>query len=440
MSDPMDRIFSRPEPLAPPQGHFDTISRRAKSRKMRQAGVACAAFVLVVGVGTAGAAVLHNRGTGGDPATLATGTNSPEPKLFSDRSAAPAPTDSGLSKPVGSAKLPTDFKPYSVTTVSQTTYVLGDSTNCGGQRCTVMVRKEGPGLPWRTLPQLHVTTAAATVAPEQAQQDTVREIRFSAQLHGFAYGGGLYSTHNGGASWHKQDVGGTVLDLAIKDGVAYAMVGQCSGGSCSQVAMWRSGAKQDDWQQLSSVRSGSGTGELSFGQGGVAMVGERVYAYRNHTWQAAAQPCASAKPRSVTASAGSPRLFAICPTGDAGAGNATYTTVYSDDSGRSWQRQRDAALRLSNTQQTTFTSASANVLVIGDADPSIGEPRLQVSRDGGDSYRPVNGGLPSKDGGWRYVGAVDSQSLVALPATPDGNLFTSSDAGLDWSATDLDGS
>lgn len=440
MSDPMERIFARPEPLAPPQGQFDTISRRAKGRKMRQAGVFCAAFVLVAGVGTAGAAVLHNRGGDGAPATtLATDTSPPTPQTFAGRSASAAPNDSTLAKPPGDAKLPTGFKPYSVTTVAATTYVLGDSTNCNGAKCTVMVRKEGPGQPWRTLPRLQAQTAAVTAAPEQSTPDTVRDVRFASQLHGFAYGGGLYSTHNGGASWHKQDVGGTVLDLAIKDSTAYALVGQCDNGNCSQVAMWRSGSKQDDWQQVSGVRSGSGGGQLSFGRGGIALVGELVYAYRGSVWQAAAKPCGDGQPRSVTASAGSARLFAICPSGDAGAGNASYTTVYSDDSGRSWQRQRDSALRLSNAPQTTFTSASANVLVIGDADPSIGEQRLQVSRDGGDTYRTVTGGLPAKTGGWRYVGAVDSQSLVALPAVPDGNLFTSPDAGVDWSATDLAG-
>ncbi|WP_163511796.1 hypothetical protein [Fodinicola acaciae] len=439
MSDPLDRIFSRPEPLAPPQGHFDTISRRAKGRKMRQAGVVCAAFVLVAGVGTAGAAVLHNRANSGDATALATNPSSPRPQTFSEKSATPRATDSGLQKPVGSAKLPTGFKPYSVTTVAATTYVLGDSTNCGGKKCTVMVRKEGPGQPWRTVPGPQAPTAAATAAPEQTEQDTVREVRFATQLHGFAYGGGLYSTHNGGASWHKQPVGGTVLDLAIKDGTAYALVGQCDSGTCSQVAMWSSATRQDDWQQVSGVPAGSGSGELSFGRGGVALVGKQVYAFRDGAWKAAAAPCDSDQPRSIAASAAASRLFAICPSGDAGAGNASYTTVYSDDSGRSWQQQKASALRLSNAPQTTFTSASSTVLLVGDADPSIGEPRLQVSRDGGDTFHTVAGGLPDRTGGWRYVGAIDAQSLVALPAQADGNLFTSSDAGEDWSATDLSG-
>jgi hypothetical protein len=437
MTDPFDRIFSTPEPLAPPQGHFDAISRRAKRRRMRQVGVVSAVFVLVVGVGTTAGAVLHQRGQE-QPPISATGTETPVPQLQdAPASDGPSddPSDAKASLPDGTLPLPSQFKPYSVSTVVGTTYVLGSSNNaCSGAKCAALVRSTDNRQGWRTVPAPKAPTASSAAPATTTPDGTVREVRFATQMNGYAYGGALYSTHNGGTTWRSQPVGGAVLDLAIKGTTAYALVARCS-ASCDQVEMLSTDIYKDGWAPVAGVQAGK-SGQLSFGRGGIAQVGNRIYTYNaSKQWKSATAPC-QATPRAVTASASSTRLFALCPSGDAGAGSASYTTRYSDDNGQSWTNASGDGLRLSNVQQTTFTAASSRTLVVGDSDPSIGSPSLQVSRNAGGSYSTVG---PEHTGGWRYVGASSASQLVALPATPDGKLYVSNDDGSDWQNINLAG-
>lgn len=436
MTDPLDRIFSAPEPLAPPQGHFDAISRRAKRRRTRQVSVVSAVFVLVVGVGTTAGAVLHQRGQD-QPSVTANGGQSNSPALKdAPASSEPSvdPSDAHKQLPEGTASLPSQFKPYSVSTVATTTYVIGSSNSCDGANCAALVRSTNNRQSWLTVPAPKAPTASSTAAPTTTPDGTVREVRFATQANGWAYGGALYSTHNGGTTWHSQSVGGAVLDMAIKGGKAYALVSRCT-SSCDQVVMLATDIHQDNWAPVAGVQAGSASGQLAFGQGGIAQVGNRTYTYRSQQWHSAAAPCQNT-PRSVTASASSARLFALCPTGDAGAGSASYTTRYSDDNGQTWNDASANSLRLSNAQQTTFAAANSRTLMVGDSDPSIGSPSLQLSQDAGSSYSTVG---PERTDGWRYVGAVTSNRLVALPATPDGKLYVSNDAGSDWQSVNLAG-
>ncbi|GAA1709044.1 sialidase family protein [Fodinicola feengrottensis] len=440
MTDPLDRIFAQPEPLAPPQGHFGAIAARAKRRKMRRAGVVSAVLVLVVGVGTAGGAVLHQRGE--QPPTIAAdGSQSPPPQVYKDApdaaSSNPTPANPASGIPKGALPLPTHFQPFSVSTIVATTYVMGNSTGCGRSKCTSVVRSTDNRQSWRTLPGPKAATPGQFDTAETSPVDDVREVRFATQMHGWAYGGGLYSTHDGGASWHQQSVGGTVLDLAIKNSTAYALVGQCGGTSCDTVTLMSTDIHSDGWKAVSGVKPGAGSGQLSFGQGGVAIIGSQVYVFQDARWRAAAAAPCSVRPRSVTASAGSGRIFALCPAGDSGAGSSSFTTVYSDDQGQSWHGS-GTPVRLSNAAQTTFTAASSRTVLIGDSDSSIGTPNLQVSRDAGNTFATVSS-LPKKTGGWRYVGATSASSLVALPATPDGSLYVSVDTASDWDSLPLSG-
>ena len=49
-------------------------------------------------------------------------------------------------------------------------------------------------------------------------------IVFADAFHGWIYGPGLWSTADGGVSWTRVDVQGTVMDLATSDGELYALV------------------------------------------------------------------------------------------------------------------------------------------------------------------------------------------------------------------------
>jgi hypothetical protein len=88
----------------------------------------------------------------------------------------------------------------------------------------------------------------------------------------------------------------------------------------------------------------------------------------------------------------------------------------------------DGAARLTSGH-VTVAMASNNVFVLASASPDLGGSVLRTT-DGGRTFGQA--ALPAVTNGWWYVGARSATSLVAVPAKPDGSLWTSSDAGRTW--------
>ena len=147
-------------------------------------------------------------------------------------------------------------------------------------------------------------------------------------------------------------------------------------------------------------------------------------------WIQAADPCQPLGGWVVPAASGR-TLTAYCAEGAAGS---TYLTVQqSADGGSHWTNIPGQPVQLANERRssTVTTAASAGVLAVAWANPMYGGG-LSVSRNGGRTWTPAP--LPKTAAGWRYVAARSGTALVALADPPAAVLWTSTTAGLTWTA------
>lgn len=174
---------------------------------------------------------------------------------------ATAPTHT-ITQPMTIAPaLPAHFYPQSFTAISELTWWLLGSQPCpasGAQApCAGILRTTDGG---RTFAAIQAPTAPLSTSG--AGTTGYSQLRFADAQNGFAYGPALYSTHDGGTSWDRVDVGGTVTDLAISAGEVYAIVAT---GDASH--LMRSPVGQDHWATVAPA------GEVS---GGLWVLGSEV--------------------------------------------------------------------------------------------------------------------------------------------------------------------
>jgi hypothetical protein len=405
-------------------------------RRRRNVALLVAAIVATAAVGAGAGVYLHQRSAHGRSVAVSSGSPSPTPGASG--SASPTPSRSpdpaeALGLPRGGG-VPAGFVAASATTTARgITYLLG-SAPCATPPCGALVRYDG--LHWRGVP---APAVAVALKDPSARPGTVRDVRFGTPRDGWAYGGALWSTHDGARNWRPVDVGGAVVDLASDGTTAYAAVSACTGsaGDC-RVRLRSTPVGRDDWRDVPGVAAAGSEARLSIGDGtaAVSFVDSRVvYVRHGGAWSAADVPCPDGTPE-VVGSASSPRLFAFC--GSPGAGSVDYLIRYSDD-GRTWTDVPLGTdhLRIPNGPFTSFTAPSSTVLLAASGGPSLGG-RVMVSRDGGATWAAASGhgGLPDLDssqgGGWRYVGASSASRVVALAAVPRDGYWVSHDSGRTW--------
>jgi photosystem II stability/assembly factor-like uncharacterized protein len=127
-------------------------------------------------------------------------------------------------------------------------WMLG-SARCGQATCTTVAGTTDGGRTWRRLGTLD--------APLTLEQETgVTEVRFTDDLHGWAFEPALWATTDGGATWTKEGPPGgghLVLALAGDADAVYAVVSPCRlNRLCGQpVTLWRTIPGQGSWTQVS---------------------------------------------------------------------------------------------------------------------------------------------------------------------------------------------
>ncbi len=441
MTDPLDRLL-RPldvDPLAPPTGRFEEITRRARSRRRYRAAGA-GLFTVAVLAGAATGSVLLTRP---DPAPdgppnppAASATASPE------ATASPAASASGAAAPtLGTGPVPRGFRPWSVSYVSSSVgFLLGDAP-CRRPPCTSLVVTGDGGRTWRGLPAPRAPLPAnrLVVGPAPGQ---VSEVRFANPSDGWVFGDALYATHDGGRHWQRQTFSLPAGELAVLDvetdgRTAYALAATCgsAGSRCKPHPLYQTPVSADDWRPVPGVASGSHPygGDLALsGQHGLVILLDpptsRAWAYRSSSWTPAAiPPCATGPPPSaVAASASTARLVAFC--GEGAAGSLYLSPWVSDDSGATWRKVADGSARVPGGV-LSVAAASSTLLLVAAGNPDLGGTVLR-STDGGRTF--AEAGLPRLATGWWYVGARTATSLVALPGSPDGSVWSSRDGGRTW--------
>src|SRR5262245_22102618 len=217
--DPLDSWLSQQvHPLPPPPGTFELITRRARRRKLRRLAVtvaSAAAVAVAVAVAVPNVIAL-NLTPSPVPASVAagrgsaspSGTQQPQSSAGRPESPSPSPSQSSPASPTSppssattpGGPVPGNFRPVSVTFVSQSTaWVIGQAgvrgtcANADPNVCTSIARTGDTGKTWRGEP------APPTTGPFGAEG--VNGLRFLDGVNGWAFGPELWATHDAGQHW-----------------------------------------------------------------------------------------------------------------------------------------------------------------------------------------------------------------------------------------------
>jgi photosystem II stability/assembly factor-like uncharacterized protein len=418
MSDYLDRLEAQLTRLTEQGAHQGMRARRAAPPRRRAGGPRrprrsseALAFLAAAAVVAAVVAIVLGNVHPGKPQPTAAGTK-PSSAAQSGPSTVTPPKTTTAAPP---ATLPVHFAPQSFTAISELTWWLlgagtGPCPSAVKAPCGSIIQTTNGGRAFTA-----IRAPAASLVTAESGTSGYSEVRFADANNGFAYGPNLYVTHNGGASWHQVDIGGTVTDLAISGGQVFAAVEPTTGSGklmhapVSSDAWSAVGAAGDVsgglWVQGSDliVQSGTGTGIGT----NVLVSGDGGQSFTAHPAPSPGLPCLFAAPTP-------PVVWARCATGmDSGVwrssdGGANFTAVVS------------TGLSLPNS--APFAAASSSTAVVG---------YQQL-------YRTTNDGSTWNQTGptgirWAYLGFTDATHGVALgfagQNATDERLYYTTDAG-----------
>ena len=458
MSDPFDPVDdwlgTDIELLPPHSGAFERIHRRARRRKTAVALSTAAGAAVVIAAAAALPQLVSalQPGQGGGETNIGSAASASHSSPSHSRAASPAPghspTTSPASPPPAGSNLSISspggppapgITPSSVTFVSGTTgAVIGETTSGCPAGCEAIAATSDYGQTWRT------------VDPPPADPPNgnsgVSQIRFLEARNGWAYGPGIYVTHDGGAGWTKASgVHGRVIDLATVNGSAYAVVASCAGAGsdyasgCTRFALFTSPYNSDNFQPVAGA-SGKGQEEpgglqLTNKGTGYLLAGDvllRGAPDGSSPWQAVpispgtAPACLAAKGHGVApgesgliAPLGATDLYLLCQP--AGGGGSLYTSA---DSGATWRL--DGHVTAQGTGASLAVAPASGTLVLA---TSAG---IYYSTDARRWHRAsVSGQAPA--GGFGFAGMTTQSRGVAVPAAPGSTvIYVTLDGGLTW--------
>ncbi|MFD2079951.1 hypothetical protein SAMN05421678_105220 [Actinopolymorpha cephalotaxi] len=413
------------------------VNAAARRRRHRTAAVtAVAVFLLVAGMGgvgyifrqpvltvagkSASTTVERARGTAPDPTQDDTAgvpaptrrpssTRAPSPTAAS-RTPSPTPPGKSATPDVAVGVVPAKFSPVSLTAASdQNFWVLGESA-AGPGRATVVVTRDG-GERFTALPEFAAPVVRAT---NKVTADTVHDVRFAADTKdGWAYGGALWSTHDGGQGWQQvRTVPGLVQQLETANGTAYALV-----RDGSTWTLWRSPRGEDTWSragvELHSPASLAVTSQV------VAVTdrsGNDAYVLTSadggDTFDQHPTPC-KADLDAGRLSATTDSMWLTCPTGTAAEVHV------SRDEGASWTAVSSGTPAISGTAAALGARSGRQAVV------AVPGKALVVSESGQPAQAKVEGlGTPT------YAGFTSDRVGYILDV--DGGLFRTADGGGTW--------
>lgn len=300
----------------------------------------------------------------------------------------------------------------------------------------LVVRKTTDGgRVWVTVPAPPAPFAGgATVAPGSAER-----IYFADSRDGWVFGPGLWSTHDGGATWHRVDTGGrAVYSLAATEGhavAAYLTCGtDCGRGAQASFAIETAPAGSDGWRP---VPGGTGNGQpqlLAAGGIAYALVSGGLDgtararlltgpADGTAAWRAHGTPCYTMGANTGTALTASSLVITCALLGAHPAATRFYR---SGDSGASWRQF--SYLGLYDGASSVSVSPGGTLLVGANFDTAA------VSRDGGHSWlRPASMRTSSQAGCCALSAAMTSDDDGYVVAVL-GPLWITGDGGRTWAA------
>ncbi len=303
---------------------------------------------------------------------------------------------------------------------------------CSVEPCTSIVRTEDGGTTWVGIPAPKATLQINSAVPGQ-----VARLRFADARNGWAFDGALYSTHDGGSTWTRQNLGSDghgplVLALDSGGGYAEAVVDSCSPFSgdtaCKHtLRVYRTPIGTDRWTPATATIDDSTPG---FGYYPAQLIAhgldwwlsaKSIYqANGAHPATRLSSPCAGAR----LAVADRAHLDALCAGGGA-AGSSRQQLYGTTDGGARWTRS--GAAFLGATDITGMADNTRGVLLISES--SGGSEILRTADDGRSIHTALS---PGNTGGepWADLGyTTPSQAVVILNGT---TMYLSRDAGATW--------
>jgi hypothetical protein len=396
----------------------------------RWVGVLAAAAV----IGVAGCSPVH------EPAATAGRSSGPAastPDRSASGSSASVRPSTGPTAHAPAGPVPAGFAATSVTWVSpEEAFVLGTAP-CAHAPCTAVIRTLNRGGSWTGLP----APAEAIGPPPGGNTPVLWGIRFATPEHGFAFGGGVWETTDGGQRWVRDLVpAGEFLSLVIAGGQVLALNALCTPyGGCKQGSLLRRPLSGGVWTGVAqaTVPNLLDPDDLIATRAGVAAAldGHAVLVTRDGGLSVTAHPMpcpppAQAPSVAVTSATG---LALLC-TGGGYTGHTIKRVYISDDDGAHWTL---AGQPSPDGDAGTLAAATPGQLAIATASAASW---LFYSGSTGASWRIVN---QQADGGvgWADLGFTTATDGVVVhgPADSDGNaagrpgqLFLTSDAGASW--------
>lgn len=291
-----------------PLERFEALERlpelrsKAAQRRRRRAAALAGAVMMVVAAGVVPASLLAFRGGSpetqvhvGSPGPTTPSTQTPSPTTAPTTSPSPSvppstspPTTSPqtTAPPAGAASgpaggpVPPGFGAASVTFVSDSEgFVLGTAP-CAKAPCTSVLRTTDGGASWVGIP----APVAPLAPPGAGTQGAVSELRFADPLDGFAFGTGLWTTHDGGAHWSQPaSVAGispyVVSELVATPSGVYALVqgvDPVHGGGDGHYRLVRGSASGDSFSVVHDFGANVNVDQLVAGGGVVYALASQV--------------------------------------------------------------------------------------------------------------------------------------------------------------------
>jgi photosystem II stability/assembly factor-like uncharacterized protein len=300
--------------------------------------------------------------------------------------------------------VPPGFGAESFTAIGGDTWWLLGAAPCTIAPCTSILRTDNGG-----------SSFVGTPAPRTTK---VSQLRFANAADGFAYDSQLWATHDAGASWHQIRLGGTVTEMAISNGFAYALVryGHKGAGRLERAPLgtdtWTTlpaagRAYAGLWAHGAGVLVGSGAGAT------LAVSHNAGVSFTQEPSPSKGLPCDFQEPTSGV-------VWAHCATGTESA------TWRSTDNGAHFQSVHGPEL----PNSALFAAASATTAVLG-------ANTLYRTTDGGAHYAPAPTGLAGVTA-WQYLGFTNATDGVAIgyvgstPAAVNERLYVTTDGGASY--------
>ncbi|MGO8685752.1 MAG: WD40/YVTN/BNR-like repeat-containing protein [Candidatus Dormibacteria bacterium] len=326
-----------------------------------------------------------------------------------------------LAPSISLSPAPVGFEPEAVTAVSESEYwVLGTDGVCSG--CTPRIwQTTDAGQTFSPIP----APPAQFANPTQGSATSVSDLRFADSVDGWAFGPGLWATHDDGEAWQSAALPGEVIDLEPgAGGYVYSVVDRCvmGGNGPCPVELMRSTTATDRWSAVLSLQD-EGQPPPSLGVHGadVWLLGATGL-WRSldfgATFTQLPTPCSAhlgGRIDPVTATA----VWAFCPTGNEGG------PLVSTDGGQSFRSAYGGEVWSNAAEIAALSSSTAFLTGIGGLDETV---------DGGASYGvvPAFGGSAA----W-WLGFTDASVGYAwvadqLPDTTQLQLWRTDDGGAEW--------